>query len=362
MHIFRDATLEDLNALLAIEEESFDGDRLSATNFKYAITKSHGALKVILVNKVIAGYILVLFHRGTSLGRIYSIAISKGHQGQGLAKKLMLLAEKVGLEHSCSYLRLEVKRTNKGAISLYEKLGYKEFKIKHDYYEDHQDALCYEKRIRKAPLKAKRNIPYYQQTTDFTCGPSALMMALRFLRPKIKLNQELELDLWREATTIYMASGHGGCGPHGIALAAANRGLKTEIYINRKSSLFTDTVRDKKKKQVIELVQSNFEKKLKEVGVKTHFKNYGISKIREIIEGGGLALVLISAYRLTETKVPHWIVITNIDDEFIYFNDPDLKDNQDKVDNINIPVGIDEFEKMAKYGSGQLKCVISLFP
>ena len=47
--------------------------------------------------------------------------------------------------------------------------------------------------------------------------------------------------------------------------------------------------------------------------------------------------------------------------DLLYFNDPDLKIDQDKLDNINIPVRIDEFEKMSKYGSKQLKCIIGLY-
>jgi len=34
-------------------------------------------------------------------------------------------------------------------------------------------------------------------------------------------SREEEINLWREATTIFMTSGHGGCHPIGLALAAS---------------------------------------------------------------------------------------------------------------------------------------------
>ena len=34
-----------------------------------------------------------------------------------------------------------------------------------------------------------------------------------------------EMQLWREATTIFMAAGHGGCSGQGLALAATRRGF-----------------------------------------------------------------------------------------------------------------------------------------
>ncbi len=358
---FKKAGVSDIPRLVEIENSSFNYDKLDAAKFRYAILKAHSQLTMILCDKVIAGYALIFLHRGTSLARLYSVAIHPGFRGQNLSVKLLNQIEKDALDSDCTYIRLEVKSDNKSAIGLYEKLNYVKFAYKADYYDDHSDAVCYEKKIRQFVKKPKLVIPYYAQTTDFTCGSASLMMAMKSLKPSIKMNRELELDLWREATTIFMTSGHGGCGPHGLALAACNRGFKVELFVNEKASLFIEGVRDKKKKKIIELVQKDFEVKLKKNKVKTHFKDYNLSTISKIIKAKGVALVLISAYRLTETKAPHWIVITGIEDDFIYFNDPELDKDQNKFDNMNIPVRIDEFEKMAKYGRKQLKSIVAIY-
>ena len=49
---------------------------------------------------------------------------------------------------------------------------------------------------------------------------SLLARKLLTLDPGLTLDRTLELRVWREATTIFMTSGHGGCGPDGLALAA----------------------------------------------------------------------------------------------------------------------------------------------
>ncbi|MCL1487420.1 MAG: peptidase C39 family protein [Marinobacter sp.] len=81
-------------------------------------------------------------------------------------------------------------------------------------------AFCFTRRARNS-----RRYPYYPQTTEFTCGPAALIMAMAALNQQQSLTTLEELKIWREATTIFMLSGHGGCGPHGLALAAWHRGF-----------------------------------------------------------------------------------------------------------------------------------------
>lgn len=358
---FRNATISDLNSLLEIEQSSFNSDCLNAQRFKYFIKKANSSLIVAVVSGKVAGYSLTLFHKGTSLARLYSIAVHPEFRSLKIGLKLMRKIEDMALEHGSTYLRLEVKASNARAIKLYEDLGYRKFSYRKDYYQDHEDALCYEKKIRKFDKALKLKVPYYEQKTKFTCGPSSLLMAMNTFDKKIKLDIDNEMQIWREATTIFMTSGHGGCGPHGLALAAYHRGFFVEVYLNTKSSLFVKGVRDLKKKEIIEAVQRNFEKELKKTDVKFFYDEYSYQTLKEILESGGIPLVLISAYRLCETKAPHWIVITGIEDDFIYFHDPEVDDHQSKIDNMNIPVSRTEFEKMSKFGTNQLKSIVAIY-
>lgn len=359
---YRKAKKSDIDALLSLERGSFDSDKLERRNFAYFLSLGHSSLIVQVLDNEIVGYGLLLFHRGTALARLYSIAISQKHQGQGLGKKLLMKLEEDALENECSYLRLEVSIENKSAIKLYEKSGYRKFALKKDYYENHSDALCYEKKIKKfKSSKLKVKVPYYRQTTDFTCGPSSLMMAMSALSKKIKPTRALEIQLWREATTIFMTSGHGGCGPHGLALSAHKRGFEVELYINTSSSLFVEGVRSKHKKEIIKLVQKSFEDEIKKEKIACYYDEYSWETIEEIFKSGGIPIMLISAYRLTESKAPHWIVLTGIEGDFIFFHDPEVSKDQSAIDNMHVPIRKDEFNLMAKFGSKQLKSIIALY-
>jgi ribosomal-protein-alanine acetyltransferase len=148
--VFRLAVPNDLAALLELEQQCFTSDRLNSRNFRWMINRAHGQLIVAECADQLLGYALVLFHRGTSLARLYSIAISVQARGAGLGKQLLERIEVCARERECTCLRLEVRTDNPTAIALYERNGYQRFAFIRDYYEDHVDALRLEKRIRSA--------------------------------------------------------------------------------------------------------------------------------------------------------------------------------------------------------------------
>ncbi|MGF6149253.1 ribosomal-protein-alanine acetyltransferase [Pseudomonas fluorescens] len=145
--VFRLAVPNDLAALLELEQQCFTTDRLNSRNFQWMIKRAHGQLIVAECADQLLGYALVLFHRGTSQARLYSIAISVQARGAGLGKQLLERIETCARERDCTCLRLEVRTDNPIAIALYERSGYRRFALIRDFYEDHADALRLEKTI-----------------------------------------------------------------------------------------------------------------------------------------------------------------------------------------------------------------------
>jgi len=247
--VIRPVLLTDLNQLVTLEESCFDTDQLSRRSFKHWITTEHRALLVADMEGTIVGYNLIIYHPGTRLARVYSLAVAPQHRGEGIAKLLMSAGEQAASDAGRLYLRLEVSVDNTSAIKLYEWLGYKKFGIYRDYYQDHKDALRYQKRIRRYHGNFQhRSVHWLRQTTPFTCGPASLMMAMHGLNRSYQPSQEEELSLWREATTIFMTSGPGGCHPIGLALAAKRRQFTVEVWVNQTGPLFIDSVRSDEKK------------------------------------------------------------------------------------------------------------------
>ncbi len=360
----RQALTSDIPALLAIEERCFETDRLTRRSFHHMITKGNAMVLVELHGDVIAGYAMVAFHAGTSLARLYSFAVDPPFRRSGAGTRLLTAAEQAARAHDCIYLRLEVRRDNRAAIDLYKRNGFREFGVYADYYEDHMEALRLEKRLGavgpSAPLGA-RLVPYYQQTLDFTCGPSALMMGMKALRPDLELNRQLEIRLWREATTVFMTSGHGGCGPYGLALAAWRRGLDVEICVKDDSVPFLDGVRDDDKKEVMRLVHQEMIDELAGTGVRVSHRTLTSADMAEAVQDGAVPIVLISSYRIYREKFPHWVVVSGADDRFLYVHDPLVYDEQHAhIDRIFMPIPRQDFERMARYGKAQLKATLLL--
>lgn len=359
---FSAATLNDVKALTTIENRCFNIDRLSERSIRHMIQKGNCDFIVARQTKDIIAYILILYHRGTHLARLYSFAVLPEYRGQGIGELLLAEGERLAIERDCIYMRLEVHTNNSSAIRMYEKHGYRPFGRIKNYYEDHGDALRYQKRILHRENQFDfMPIPYYRQTIDFTCGPASLIMAMQALDKNTKAERSLELQLWREATTIYMTSGHGGSTPLGLALAAWRRGFRVELYINTRDPLFLDGVRSEEKKEVMELVHKDFMAQIKQTDIKLHYSNITLAELETKFNQGGIPLVLISSYSYTRDKAPHWVVMSGIDDTFVYIHDPDedTESFRSDTDNIYLPIGRQTFDKSFRFGrTGLRTCVI----
>jgi L-amino acid N-acyltransferase YncA len=289
------------------------------------------------------------------------MAVAPEHQGEGLGRALLAAAEAAALDGGAAVMRLEVNPDNAPAVALYRSVGYVDFAILHAYYEDDGDALRMEHALVPRVQPIGWRVPHYRQTLEFTCGPAALMMAMKALDRRLRLDRRLELRLWRESTTIFMTSGHGGCGPHGLALAAWRRGFAIEMFVNDDRPPFLDTVRDPDKKEVISLVHQDFLDEIKRTDIKIRHHPMSVDELAERLEAGAVALVLISQYRIYGDKEPHWIIVSGCDQRFIYAHDPYISEaHVTSTDRVSIPILRREFELMARYGRSKLRAAVVL--
>jgi len=366
----RPAMSSDLDALVRLEEAAFASDRISRRQFRYMLARAQAALLVAEQGngdmdasptaRDLLGYVLVLFNRATSVARLYSIAVAEGARGGGVGRALVAAAEQATWEAERAYLRLEIRRDNAASQRLFEGLGYRRFGILADYYADRMEALRYEKLLAPQARSNPTRVPYYQQTLDFTCGAASLMMAMLALAPTLSLDRTLELRIWREATTIFMTSGHGGCGPFGLALAADARGFGVEVVVNDRGVPLIDSVRSQEKKEVMRLVHEDM---LAEIALRDIPVTYGtlsLDAIQARFNAGAVPLVLISSYRIYGEKFPHWVVVTGFDEHFIYVHDPyvDADNGETLLDSMNMPIQPEELRRMSRYGRAGLQAVV----
>lgn len=362
--LIRRANRSDLDLLVRLEQRCFDSDRLSRRSFSHFIKAEHSQLLIAQLDRhdsSVDGYVLVLFRRGTNLSRIYSVAVDPEARRLGISRLLMQAAEQVALERGSNFMRLEVSQQNTKAQALYKILGYHTIATLNNYYEDGSDGLRMEKRI-SGSGRSSRSLHYYEQTTPFTCGPSSLLMALAELRSDYQMSREEELKLWRESTTIYMTSGHGGCSPVGLATCAIRRGLKAELYLSSEETPFLESVRDSAKREVIELVHRQFLTELESLGVRPVYTVLGAEALAQELKGEKVAICLISTWRLNRNKAPHWVIATGADERHIYFSDPDHEGEfwTSEADFVDVPISLEQYGQLARYGKSRFSATLLL--
>ncbi|PZP77224.1 MAG: ribosomal-protein-alanine acetyltransferase, partial [Stenotrophomonas maltophilia] len=82
------------------------------------------------------------------------------------------------------------------------------------------------------------------------------------------------------------------------------------------------------------------------------------------LAAGGQPLVLISSYRLTRSKAPHWVIVTDCDEDFVYLHDPDVDHSihRRQMDCQHVPVSHAEFDKMSRFGRRKLRAAVIVYP
>lgn len=142
----RRAELSDLDDLVALEQATFDGDRMSRAQYRRHLDSASAQVLVASANhRNFLGTAVVFFRKGSTVARLYSIASRPEARGKGVGTALIAASEASARQHRCRALRLEVRTDNAAAIRLYEQLGYRRIGHYAHYYEDGADAWRYEK-------------------------------------------------------------------------------------------------------------------------------------------------------------------------------------------------------------------------
>jgi len=130
--IARDATPDDLAAIMGIERSVFPADawpeelmavELGAAHSRYLVATDGGAVVAYAGLRVVGDQ-----------GDIQTIAVAPSHRRQGIARALLLeLLVEAGRRRAREVF-LEVRADNPGAIALYEALGFEHLAVRPGYY------------------------------------------------------------------------------------------------------------------------------------------------------------------------------------------------------------------------------------
>jgi len=153
----RVARPRDLEAILRLENETFETDRVSRRSLREFLRAPHRPVIAATIDDELAGYILVSLRRGARALRIYSLAVDTQFTRRGVGRALLQASEAYGRRHRRTALTLEVRYDNASAIALYESFGFRQFGEHARYYADGAAALRYEKLLPPLPQHQARN-------------------------------------------------------------------------------------------------------------------------------------------------------------------------------------------------------------
>ncbi len=185
-------------------------------------------------------------------------------------------------------------------------------------------------------------VPYYPQSAEFSCGPACLTMALKYYNPNARMGKSLEYDLWRECNMI----GIRGADPFGLSVPMLKRGYdvtiisKAPTMMNR-SQLKTMKWLNKEEKELTLFAMKDQKAKALSLGLNLIKRDPNLDDIEDALSANKLPIPLVDMTVVHKLKIPHWVIVTGMDDNGSWINDPYPPKGKK-----NLRIRLDQCEKM----------------
>lgn len=138
----RDADLDDLDAIMALETAIFPSDAWSREMMAAELAAPHTRYVVALVGGGIVGYAGLSAPTGATQADIQTVAVDAGHRGVGIGALLVRRMLDEARAHRVDDVLLEVRADNPDAQRLYERHGFTSITVRPRYYQpDDVDAV-----------------------------------------------------------------------------------------------------------------------------------------------------------------------------------------------------------------------------
>jgi len=172
----------------------------------------------------------------------------------------------------------------------------------------------------------KFNVPYYAQSSDFTCGPACVLMVMKHFDRDLEIGRELEFEVWRQCNMI----GVRGADPFGLSVPLLESGYDVRLITQRSRTVDDDDAWRRRLRRIfsseeIELsifgMKENRERALRR-RLPVKFKRPVVADILRGVRLDQVPIALVHMGVIHSLNIPHWIVVTDADREYIVFNDP----------------------------------------
>lgn len=141
------ASLRDLSALRRLEHVCFEKDAWPLLDLMAVLTWPDVIKLKVVENGEMIGFAACDPRPSEEAGWIATLGVDPRYQRRGIGRALLRACE---AKTKLPRMKLTVRMSNEAAISLYEKEGYRSVDIWKRYYNDGEDGLVMEKRLRTA--------------------------------------------------------------------------------------------------------------------------------------------------------------------------------------------------------------------
>lgn len=140
--VIREATVQDLDAIMLIEQECFINDAWSKEMMRDELKAPHTFYIVAVLDDVVVGYGGLSKLTGSDQADIQTIATSPNKRGLGIGKQLMFALTAQANSLGAKEIFLEVRADNSVAQKLYKVFGFRQIGVRKKYYQpDDVDAF-----------------------------------------------------------------------------------------------------------------------------------------------------------------------------------------------------------------------------
>jgi len=168
-------------------------------------------------------------------------------------------------------------------------------------------------------------VPYYQQSSEFSCGPACVLMVMKHFQPRLKIGRGLEFEIWRQCNMI----GIKGADPYGLSVPLLDAGYEVRLLTQRMkvidSAAWKRRLRGNFSADDIELslfgVKQN-QKRARRRHLKVTFKRPVVGYVVQGVRKNFVPIALVHMGVVHSLNIPHWVVVTHVDEESVVFNDP----------------------------------------
>jgi len=138
------ASIRDLRALRQLENACFEKDAWPLLDLIAVLTWPDVIRLKADENGRLVGFIAGDPRPSQGIAWIATIGVDPNYQRRGIGRALLHACEE---QVKMPRVRLTVRLSNRGAVSLYEKEGYRTMDIWKEYYDDGEDGLVMEKML-----------------------------------------------------------------------------------------------------------------------------------------------------------------------------------------------------------------------